>query len=513
MLHDRLARGRVTSGGVHHPVPGGMLETAENLRREYAITREAQDDLALRSHARAVAAQAPGAFADEIVPVTVTGRKGDVGRRHRRAPAARHHRRGARRRCGPSWASRTRRPPSPRATPAARTTAPRSAWSPPRTARTRSGSGRSPGSSPAAVAGVPPATMGIGPVPATGQGPRPGRPELADLDLIELNEAFAAQVLAVTGSWGLEDDRRAAQRQRLRHLARPPGRRHRRPHPRHAAARDATAARAATAWRRCASAAARAWPRSSSAWPEADGAGRRHDLDSPMTWTAADDRYDRMTYRRCGRSGLDAAAAVAGLLAELRRRPPARDPARRHAARVRPRHHALRPRQQLRPAVRHRRAQLRPAAARGLPRRTATSWSSPPRPAGTCGRGPYGEWGSRKYLLSSLDQSLDAARARLRRHLLLATAPTRRPRSRRRWARSTPRCARAARRTPASPRTAPERTARGRADPARARHAAAHPPAVVLMLNRWVEDDGLLDVLERGGRRLHRVHARSRRGC
>src|SRR6202034_4470013 len=36
-LHDRLARGRVTAGGIHHPVPGGMLETAENLRREYGI--------------------------------------------------------------------------------------------------------------------------------------------------------------------------------------------------------------------------------------------------------------------------------------------------------------------------------------------------------------------------------------------------------------------------------------------------------------------------------------------
>src|SRR5438874_13516707 len=53
-LHDRLARGRVTSGGVNHPVPGGMLETAENLRREYAIPREEQDRLALRSHEKAV---------------------------------------------------------------------------------------------------------------------------------------------------------------------------------------------------------------------------------------------------------------------------------------------------------------------------------------------------------------------------------------------------------------------------------------------------------------------------
>ena len=71
MLDDRLIRSRVTAGGVNHPVPGGMLETAENLRREYAITREEQDELALHSHQRAVAAQSGGAFADEIVPVTV----------------------------------------------------------------------------------------------------------------------------------------------------------------------------------------------------------------------------------------------------------------------------------------------------------------------------------------------------------------------------------------------------------------------------------------------------------
>ena len=62
-LHDRLARARVTAGGKHHPVPGGMLETAENLRREYAISREEQDELALRSHQRAVAAMEEGRFA------------------------------------------------------------------------------------------------------------------------------------------------------------------------------------------------------------------------------------------------------------------------------------------------------------------------------------------------------------------------------------------------------------------------------------------------------------------
>jgi acetyl-CoA acetyltransferase family protein len=77
-LVDRLARGRVTAGGRHHPVPGGMLETAENLRRDYSIPREEQDELAVRSHQRAVAAISSGRFAEEIVPVEVAGRRGAV---------------------------------------------------------------------------------------------------------------------------------------------------------------------------------------------------------------------------------------------------------------------------------------------------------------------------------------------------------------------------------------------------------------------------------------------------
>jgi acetyl-CoA C-acetyltransferase len=75
LLHDSLARGRATAGGANFPVPGGMLETAENLRREYGIGRAEQDELALRSHQRAVAAQRAGAFAAEIVPVTVPTRR------------------------------------------------------------------------------------------------------------------------------------------------------------------------------------------------------------------------------------------------------------------------------------------------------------------------------------------------------------------------------------------------------------------------------------------------------
>jgi len=78
MLHDALARGRITAGGINFPVPGGMLETAENLRREYAIPRAEQDEYAVCSHQRAAAARAEGRFADEIVPVVIAGRRGDV---------------------------------------------------------------------------------------------------------------------------------------------------------------------------------------------------------------------------------------------------------------------------------------------------------------------------------------------------------------------------------------------------------------------------------------------------
>src|SRR3954470_16279700 len=74
IVHDRLARARETAGGRDHPVPGGMLETAENLRQQYDISREEQDELSVRSQQRAGAAHEAGRFADELVPVTVPGR-------------------------------------------------------------------------------------------------------------------------------------------------------------------------------------------------------------------------------------------------------------------------------------------------------------------------------------------------------------------------------------------------------------------------------------------------------
>ena len=78
-LHDRLDRGRERSqpesrfGRI-----SGMIETAENLARDYGISREASDAFAARSHCNAAAAWAQGRFADEIVSVQVPQRKGDA---------------------------------------------------------------------------------------------------------------------------------------------------------------------------------------------------------------------------------------------------------------------------------------------------------------------------------------------------------------------------------------------------------------------------------------------------
>jgi acetyl-CoA C-acetyltransferase len=203
-MFDRLARGRVTAGGVNYPVPGGMLETAENLRREYAIGRQEQDELSLRSHQRAVAAQQKGLFDEEIVPVTVHGRKGDT------VVTADEHPR-------PDTTLESLaalRPVMLRSDPEATVTAGNS-------------SGQNDGASIClvthpemaselglrplarlrswAVAGVAPARMGIGPVPSTAKALERAGLSLSDIPLIELNEAFAPQVLACTREWDFTD--------------------------------------------------------------------------------------------------------------------------------------------------------------------------------------------------------------------------------------------------------------------------------------------------------------------
>jgi acetyl-CoA C-acetyltransferase len=196
-LWDRIARGRITSGGKHHPVPGGMLETAENLRREYGITRQAQDQLAVRSHERAVAAQKSGKFAEEIVPVTVKNRSGKVDvtvDEHPRADATLE-----------SLAAL--KPVRLREDPQATVTAGNASGQNDGAAAcivTTKEKAQALGLQPLgrlvswAVAGVEPERMGIGPVPATELALRRAGLALKDIDLIELNEAFAAQVLACT---------------------------------------------------------------------------------------------------------------------------------------------------------------------------------------------------------------------------------------------------------------------------------------------------------------------------
>ncbi|GAA4505746.1 acetyl-CoA C-acetyltransferase [Actinoallomurus oryzae] len=203
-LHDRLARARVTAGGAGHPVPGGMVETAENLRREYTIPREEQDRLALRSHQRAVAAAEAGRFDDEMVPVTVPSRKGAVvvdRDEHPRADTTLDR-------------LAALRPVMLDADGEATVTAGNASGQNDGAAvclvTTRERAERL-GVRPLArlvswaVAGVPPRTMGIGPVPATRRALQRAGLELHDMDLIELNEAFAAQVLACTREWAFTD--------------------------------------------------------------------------------------------------------------------------------------------------------------------------------------------------------------------------------------------------------------------------------------------------------------------
>lgn len=199
-VHDGLARARETAGGRHYPVPGGMIETAENLRREYGISRVEQDELALASHQRAVAAQRDGILAEEIVPVVVTGRGGDMvvdTDEHPRADTTLEQ-------------LSTLRPIMHREDAESTVTAGNSSGqndaasmcivtTPQRAAEL--------GLTPLVrlvswgVAGVEPRVMGIGPVPATAAALHKAGLELADIDLIELNEAFAAQALAVTREW------------------------------------------------------------------------------------------------------------------------------------------------------------------------------------------------------------------------------------------------------------------------------------------------------------------------
>ncbi|MCJ0977227.1 acetyl-CoA C-acetyltransferase [Rhodococcus sp. ARC_M12] len=205
-LSDRLARARVTAGGKNFPVPGGMIETAENLRAKFSISRADQDALAVQSHRRAVAAQNSGVFAEEIVGVSVPQRKSD-----------------------PLLVTTDEHPRADTTVESlAKLKAIRASIDPESTVTAGNASGQNDGAAIAivttperaaalglrplarlagwGVAGVAPRTMGIGPVPASEKALGRLGLSLDDMGIIELNEAFAAQALAVTRSWGIDPE-------------------------------------------------------------------------------------------------------------------------------------------------------------------------------------------------------------------------------------------------------------------------------------------------------------------
>ncbi|MDV7088947.1 acetyl-CoA C-acetyltransferase [Rhodococcus opacus] len=201
MMNDSLVRGRITAGGRDYPVPGGMLETAENLRREYNISRDEQDQLAVTSHQRAVAAKQSGVFAEEIVPVVVKTRRGESvidTDEHPREDASLD-------------TLGKLRPILGNQDPEATVTAGNASGQNDAAAMcivTHREHAAALGLTPIvrlvswAVSGVQPKIMGIGPVPSSQAALERAGLKMSDMDLIELNEAFAAQVLACTKEWG-----------------------------------------------------------------------------------------------------------------------------------------------------------------------------------------------------------------------------------------------------------------------------------------------------------------------
>ncbi|MFL6863684.1 MAG: acetyl-CoA C-acetyltransferase [Allosphingosinicella sp.] len=177
--------------------------TAENLAERYQITRDAQDAFAAASQNKASAARAAGRFAGEIAPVTIKGRKGDtiVDRdeyiRDGVEAAGLAGLRPAFRKDGTVTAGNASGLNDGAAALVVMSRAEAERRGAPVLARVASW----------ASAGVDPSIMGIGPVPATQRALEKAGWTIADLDLIEANEAFAAQALAVGKELGWDADR------------------------------------------------------------------------------------------------------------------------------------------------------------------------------------------------------------------------------------------------------------------------------------------------------------------
>ncbi len=199
-LHDRLTRGRVTVAPEESfPIPGGMIETAENLAKQYEIPREESDEYALRSHQRAVAAVKEGKFKEEIVPVPIPQRRGD--------PIPFERDEGPRADTTMEVLARLRPIMKDGQVTAGNASSQNDAAS---VCLVVAGDKLDElGLEPMAylvgwaVAGVHPAYMGIGPVPAVKKLFDKTELSFRDMDIIELNEAFAVQVLSVLKEWQL----------------------------------------------------------------------------------------------------------------------------------------------------------------------------------------------------------------------------------------------------------------------------------------------------------------------
>jgi len=202
-LHDRLDRGRERSQPeARFGRISGMIETAENLARDHAISREAADAFAARSHRRAAQAWSEGRFADEVVRVTVPQRKGDAVVFERDE--------GVRGETTVEGLARLR-PIVKEGTVTAGNACQQNdaaaaclvvaedqlaslnlepigwlvGW---------------------AAAGCEPSRMGIGPVPAVARLMQRTGLRFEQMDLVELNEAFACQALACVKGWGSSMD-------------------------------------------------------------------------------------------------------------------------------------------------------------------------------------------------------------------------------------------------------------------------------------------------------------------
>ena len=204
-LYDRLERGRERSQPVERFGPiSGMVETAENLAREYAISREECDRFAAQSQQRAAAAWDKGLFTDEIIPVSIPKKNAD--------PFVFDRDEGVRGDTTQESLAKLRPMLKDGVCTAGNSSQQNDAAS--ACLIVAEDKLESLGLKPMgflvgwAAAGCHPATMGIGPVPATRRLFARLGLSFDDMGLIELNEAFAAQVLAVLKGWEFEDESR-----------------------------------------------------------------------------------------------------------------------------------------------------------------------------------------------------------------------------------------------------------------------------------------------------------------